>query len=138
MSKYKEFKAEKIKDYPLDSRPSKVNVDHFARPLSEGSISAFIDSLPKLLAADDLRTLAQRIREAREKGKPIIWGFGGHVVKVGLAPVLIDLMERGFVTALATNGSGMIHDFEIALSGSTSEEVESQLGTGAFGMAGET
>lgn len=138
MSKHKEFKARKIKDYPLDSRPSKVNVDHFARPLGEDSIAAFTESLPKLLAANDLRTLVEKMREARKKGRAIIWGFGGHVVKVGLAPVLIDLMERGFVTALATNGSGMIHDFEIALSGSTSEEVESQLSSGAFGMARET
>ena len=80
----------------------------------------------------------EKIRKAREKKRAIIWGFGGHVVKVGLAPVLIDLMEKGFVTSLATNGSGMIHDFEIALSGSTSEEVEEQLPSGAFGMARET
>ena len=92
----------------------------------------------KLLAANDLRTLVEKIRKARETGRAIIWGFGGHVVKVGLAPVLLDLMERGFVTALATNGSGMIHDFEIALSGATSEEVGEQLGSGAFGMARET
>ena len=138
MSKYKEFKAEKIRDYPLDSRPSKVSVNHFAQPLSKDSLSAFTASLPKLLGADDLRTLVEKIRKARETGRAIIWGFGGHVVKVGLAPVLIDLMERGFVTALATNGSGMIHDFEIALSGSTSEEVGEQLGSGAFGMARET
>ncbi len=138
MSKYKEFKAEKIKDYPLESRPSKVSVDHFAQPLSEDSLSAFTASLPKLLGADDLRTLVEKIRKARETGRAIIWGFGGHVVKVGLAPVLLDLMERGFVTALATNGSGMIHDFEIALSGATSEEVGEQLGSGAFGMARET
>jgi len=138
MSKYKEFKAEKIRDYPLESRPSKVSVDHFAQPLSEDSLSAFTASLPKLLGANDLRTLVEKIRKARETGRAIIWGFGGHVVKVGLAPVLLDLMERGFVTALATNGSGMIHDFEIALSGATSEEVEEQLGSGAFGMARET
>ncbi len=138
MSKYKEFKVEKIKDYPLESRPSKVSVDHFAQPLSEDSLSAFTASLPKLLGANDLRTLVEKIRKARETGRAIIWGFGGHVVKVGLAPVLLDLMERGFVTALATNGSGMIHDFEIALSGATSEEVGEQLGSGAFGMARET
>ncbi|MCZ6485395.1 MAG: hypothetical protein O6826_06840 [Acidobacteria bacterium] len=138
MSKYKEFKADKIRDYPLESRPSKVGVKHFAQPLSEDSLSAFTASLPKLLGANDLRTLVEKIRKARETGRAIIWGFGGHVVKVGLAPVLLDLMERGFVTALATNGSGMIHDFEIALSGATSEEVGEQLGSGAFGMARET
>ena len=138
MSKYKEFKAEKLRDYPLESRSSKVSVDHFAQPLSEDSLSSFTASLPKLLGANDLRTLVEKIRKARETGRAIIWGFGGHVVKVGLAPVLLDLMERGFVTALATNGSGMIHDFEIALSGATSEEVGEQLGSGAFGMARET
>ncbi len=115
-----------------------MSVDHFAQPLSEDSLSAFTASLPKLLGANDLRTLVEKIRKARETGRAIIWGFGGHVVKVGLAPVLLDLMERGFVTALATNGSGMIHDFEIALSGATSEEVGEQLGSGAFGMARET
>ncbi|MDA2935558.1 deoxyhypusine synthase family protein, partial [Acidobacteria bacterium AH-259-D05] len=138
MSRYKEFKSDQIKYYPLESRPSKVDVSHFARPLSEDSLSSFKESLPRVLAADHLRTLVDKIREAREKKRSIVWGFGGHVVKVGLTPVLIDLLERGFVTSLATNGSGMIHDFEIALSGRTSENVEEQLQTGAFGMARET
>ncbi|MDA2938032.1 deoxyhypusine synthase family protein [Acidobacteria bacterium AH-259-A15] len=138
MSKYKEFKVERVRDYPLESRPSKVNVTDFARPLEEDSVSALVASLPNLLAAGSLCTLIEKIQKAREKSRAIIWGFGGHVVKVGLTPVLIDLMERGFVTALATNGSGMIHDFEIALSGRTSEDVEQQLQSGAFGMARET
>ncbi len=138
MSKFKEFKLDQIKDYPLKSRPSKVNVKDLARPLGEDSLSAFARSLPRVLAADHLRLLVDRIREARERGRAIIWGFGGHVVKVGLSPILIDLMERGFVTALATNGSGMIHDFEMTLTGHTSEDVEEQLKTGAFGMARET
>jgi len=138
MSKYKELKPDQIKDYPLESRPSKVDVSHFARPLTEDSVSALKESLPELLAADQLRTLVDKTRRAREKKRAIVWGFGGHVIKLGLAPVLIDLMERGFVTSLATNGSGMIHDFEIALSGRTSEDVDEQLRTGAFGMARET
>ncbi len=138
MSKYKEFKPDEVKDYPLQSRSSKVDVDDLAQPLAQDSLSAFAHSLPRILAADHLRLLVDRIREAREKKRAIIWGFGGHVVKVGLSPILIDLMERGFVTALATNGSGMIHDFEMTLIGHTSEDVEEQLSTGAFGMARET
>ena len=138
MSKYKEFKLDEIKDYPLESRPSKVDADDLAQPLAENSLSAFTRSLPRILAADHLRLLVDKIREARERKRAIIWGFGGHVVKVGLSPILIDLMERGFVTSLATNGSGMIHDFEMTLIGRTSEDVEEQLRTGAFGMARET
>ena len=138
MSKYKEFQLGEIKDYPLKSRPSKVDANDLARPLAENSLSAFARSLPRILAADRLRLLFDKIREAKEKKRAIVWGFGGHVVKAGLSPILIDLMERGFVTSLATNGSGMIHDFEMTLMGHTSEDVEEQLKTGAFGMARET
>jgi hypothetical protein len=126
---------------PLASRPSKVTVHNFAKPLSDQdarNIGALLDSLPGILAADSLRAIVSAIVEAKVKKRAIIWGFGGHVIKTGLAPILIDLMRRGFVTALATNGSGVIHDFEIALAGSTSEDVDSSLGSGAFGMAEET
>jgi len=98
----------------------------------------FLDSLPRVLAGNGLRTLVEAMRTARDKQKPLVWGFGGHLVKVGLAPILIDLMEHGYVTALATNGSGMIHDFEVAVWGKTSEDVDSELGSGHFGMAEET
>ncbi len=138
MSKHEQFKVEGIRDYPLGSRDSKVQTGQFAQALKEDSISALTASLPDLLAAKNLRLLVDRIRAARDKGRAIIWGFGGHVIKLGLSPVLIDLMERSFVTALATNGSGIIHDFEIAFCGHTSEEVDEQLGSGAFGMARET
>lgn len=138
MSRFEQFFATEINDFSLYSRPSKVEIGSFGRPVAEDSISAFVESLPNFLAARDLLLLARKIREAKEKGKPVIWGFGGHVVKVGLAPILIDLMGLGYLTALATNGSGMIHDFEIALAGVTSEEVDVQLQTGAFGMARET
>ncbi len=138
MSKFEQFLTSQIKDFSLYSRSSKVDIGSFGKPLAEDSVSAFVDSLPGFLAAQDLLVLVRRIREAREKGKPVIWGFGGHVVKVGLAPILIDLIDGGYITALATNGSGMIHDFEIALAGKTSEEVDVQLQTGAFGMARET
>ena len=130
-----------IATYSLFDRPSKVTVRDFASPLSDEQVAAtaaLLDSLPNILAAESLRSVAAAIVAAKAKGRAIIWGFGGHVIKTGLAPVLIDLMRRGFVTALATNGSGIIHDFEIALAGWTSEDVDSALGSGAFGMAEET
>jgi hypothetical protein len=138
MSRYRQFKPEHLKDYPLGSRKSKVTTEHFALPPESDSVKGFLDSLPAVLGVEQLRRLAGAIRSARDKDRAIIWAFGGHVIKVGLAPVIIDLMNRGFVTALATNGSGMIHDFEIALAGKTSEDVESALPDGNFGMAQET
>jgi hypothetical protein len=129
----------KIRTYPLASRPSKVRVDGFARPHRPGAgLSEFLDSLPHILAAEALRSVLRAISEARSKRRAILWGMGGHVIKVGLAPVLIDLLERGYVTGLAMTESAVIHDFEIAMVGSTSEDVEAQLGRGKFGMAEET
>ncbi len=130
-----------LETYPLASRPSKVTVRDFARPLDDESarrMLTFFESLPRILAADSLRAVAAAIIEARERQRAIIWGIGGHVIKTGLAPLLIDLMRRGLVTAIATNGSGIIHDFEIAIAGWTSEDVDSALGSGEFGMADET
>jgi hypothetical protein len=128
-----------IATYPLASRPSKVTTDDFARAVAkESSLGDFLDGLPNILAARELRELAAVITGARHKGRAIIVGLGGHVIKTGLAPILIDLMGRGYVTAVAMNGSAMIHDFEIALVGATSEDVDATLGTGAFGMAEET
>ena len=94
-----------IRTYELAQRPSKVTVADFARPVAEGdTLAGFLDKLPNILAVHSMRELVERIRRARDLGKPIIWGIGGHVVKVGLAPVIIDLMDRGFVTAVAANG----------------------------------
>ena len=130
---------DKVKTYPLASRPSKVKLDEFARPIAEdSSLRDFLSSLPNILAVQNLRALAGQIRRARELGKPIIWGIGGHVVKTGLAPVIIDLMQRGFVSAIAANGSVLVHDSEIAMVGSTSEDVDATLGEGVFGGAEET
>jgi hypothetical protein len=128
-----------VSTYPLESRKSKVHAGMFAKSL-DGSenILGFIAKLPHILAADSLRTLIRAILYAHSSGKPIIWGLGGHVIKVGLGPVLVDLMQSGFVTGIAMNGSAAIHDFEVALRGTTSEEVEDQLGDGRFGMARET
>lgn len=128
-----------VSTYPLSSRPSKVSLEDFARPIKkDSSLLSFLSGLPKILAVQELRELAQRINRARSEKKPIIWGLGGHVIKTGLAPLIIDLMERGFVTAIAGNGSVLIHDVEIALCGSTSEDVDGTLGEGMFGGAEET
>lgn len=130
---------DEVKTYPLASRPSKVTVRDFTRPVNaNSSLKDFLDALPSILAVQSLRELAARIRRARDLHKPIIWGIGGHVVKTGLSPVIIDLMRRGFVNALAANGSVLVHDAEIALVGSTSEDVDASLGAGAFGAADET
>jgi hypothetical protein len=130
-----------IETYPLASRPSKVTVRDFAKALSDEearNATALLNSLPYILAADTLRAITDAIVEAKSKNRAIIWGVGGHVIKTGLAPVLIDLARRGFVSAIAMNGSGVIHDFEIAVAGWTSEDVDAALGSGAFGMAEET
>jgi hypothetical protein len=128
-----------IKTYPLASRKSKVSAKDFAKS-SVGNLSftKFLDALPNFLAAQDLRALLWRTQQARKRRAVILWGVGGHVIKVGLGPVLIDLMRRGFVSGIAMNGAALVHDFEIALAGSTSEDVEAGLGAGQFGMAAET
>jgi hypothetical protein len=128
-----------VKTYPLASRKSKVTVELFAKPAATKiSFSSFLDSLPNILAAQDLRALLTALHRARQKNKAILWGIGGHVIKVGLAPVLIDLMKRGFVSGIAMNGAALIHDFEIAIAGKTSEDVEEGISAGKFGMATET
>ncbi len=128
-----------ISTYKLSERSSKVSLADFAAPINEtNSLREFLTALPDILAVRTLRGIAANIRRARELRRPIIWGIGGHVVKTGLAPVLIDLMQRGFVTAIAANGSVLVHDTEIAIAGSTSEDVDATLGAGAFGAAEET
>src|SRR5229473_3130912 len=128
-----------VHTYPLASRKSKVSVHEFAKPtVANASLTKFLDSLPNILAAEDLRNLLSAIHSARKQRRAVLWGIGGHVIKVGLGPVLIDLMKRGFVSGIAMNGAALIHDFEIALAGNTSEDVEAGLGAGQFGMAEET
>ncbi len=141
MSKYRvrPYDLSGVKTYPLESRTSKVTVDLFSQPHIKGdSVSGFFQKLPSILAAENLKDLVDAIIGARKGEKNIIWGMGGHVIKTGLSPILIDLMDRGLISALAFNGSCVIHDFEIALNGSTSEDVATQLQSGAFGMAEET
>ena len=128
-----------VRTYPLADRKSQVTVSAFARPHAAGDgLAAFLDRLPRVLAADTLRRVAGDILRARSAGRPLIWGLGAHVLKVGLSPVLIDLMERGLITAVALNGAGIVHDFELAVAGHTSEDVAAGLGSGEFGMARET
>jgi hypothetical protein len=128
-----------VTTYPLASRKSKVALSDFARPHTKGAtLEAFLERLPRQLAGNTLRSLAGEVGRARSLGKPILWGLGAHVLKVGLSPVLVDLMERGFVTGLALNGACIVHDFELAVVGHTSEDVAAGLGRGAFGMARET
>jgi len=129
----------KVRTYPLASRHSKVKLEDFAGPIEGGAtVEEFLESLPNVLAVQSLRKIAERMRRARELKKPIIWGIGGHVIKTGLAPLIIDLMKRGFVSAIAGNGSVLVHDAEIALIGSTSEDVDATLAEGVFGGADET
>jgi hypothetical protein len=136
---YEEFDLSNVKTYALKSRVSKARADDFARPHEPGAgIGAFVESLPDILAAADFKAVVRAIVDAKRGGSGIIWGIGAHVVKTGLGPLLIDLMERGFVSAIATNGAGVIHDFELALVGATSEDVDEALGPGRFGMADET
>jgi hypothetical protein len=135
---YTEFDLSDVHTYPIGSRTAKTHVDQFAKPFRGAGVLGWLETLPSLLAGADIKEVVHRLADARRSRRGIVWGFGAHVVKTGLAPVLIDLMERGYVSALATNGAGIIHDFEIALAGSTSEDVEQQLGQGRFGMADET
>ncbi len=136
---YDEFDLSGVRRYPLASRASKVHRDDFARAHAPGAgLSAWLSSLPKLLAAGELLAVVDAIVVAQARPAPVVWGLGAHVIKAGLAPVIVDLMERGYVSALALNGAGVIHDVEIALSGATSEDVDQGLGPGTFGMAEET
>ena len=136
---YEEFDLSHVRTYPLATRASKARAEDFARPTEPGSsFKTWFDSLPAILGAADVRRVVEALVTARRAGRGIVWGIGAHVIKTGVSPVLIDLMHRGYVSALAMNGAGVIHDFEVALSGATSEDVDEALGPGRFGMAEET
>ncbi len=129
----------KVKTYSIRRRRSKVDTSLFAKPLKpRGSAQAFLRSLPNILKAKELREVAQAVVRARQKGKPVILMMGAHVIKCGLSPLVVDLIRRRLVTAVAMNGAGVIHDFEIAYWGETSEDVASALKDGSFGMVRET
>jgi len=129
----------KVKTYSIKSRLSKVNKGDFAlKPVKANSFNAFLDSLPNILKAKDLRAISSDIVSAAKKKKGVIFMAGAHVIKCGLNPVLIELLKKKVITCICLNGAGIIHDFEIAFQGKTSEDVGANLETGRFGMAKET
>ncbi len=128
-----------IKTYSLRSRKSKVDIKKFAQVFAaEDRFSRFVDSLPDILAGKDFKEFITLMGKSKKQNKAIIWALGAHVIKVGLNPVIIDLMKEGWVTSLAFSGAVIIHDFEVAFAGKTSEDVDSLLRNGRFGMAQET
>jgi hypothetical protein len=136
---YQPIDNSKIRSRSIEARTTKVSVEQFGKVYQkESGLTGWLQSLPQILAGCGFRRAVEALLSARSLKRPIIWGLGGHVIKCGLNPVLIDLMRRGFVTAIALNGAGAIHDFEIALAGSTSEDVDSELESGDFGMSRET
>jgi len=137
--KFKPLSSKGIRTYSIRKRKSKVSAADLARiPEKGGSFKDFFDSLPDILGAKDFKDVVAAIVLARKKRKTIAVGMGAHVIKTGLSPLIIDLMERGVINSVSMNGAGIVHDFELAYSGSTSEDVDSELKSGAFGMAEET
>lgn len=139
MKKYKPLSFKKAKRYPLDKRISKVTLDSISKPYIKGStFKTFIDELPDVLAVKDFRDVVKAIVSARNNGRPVVLGMGAHPIKVGLSPLVIDLLNKGIITAIATNGACIIHDFEFSYAGHTSEDVGKGLENGTFGMGDET
>ncbi len=129
----------KVRTSSARRRRSKVRLDDEATPHRRGaSFAGFLESLPGVLGAADLHTAIDATARAHQRGKTILWGLGAHVVKVGLAPVLVDLLERRLASGVMLNGAGCVHDLELAMMGRTSEDVDASLDDGSFGMAGET
>lgn len=138
-SRYAEADLNQVTRYPMSELERKVKRGAFAHPTrASATFREFADSLPKILAAEKLHEFARYVSVAARNRKQVIVMFGGHVIKTGLAPLLIDWMERGIISALATNGAGAIHDTEIALFGRTSEDVADELADGRFGMSQDT
>ncbi len=130
---------EGLRTYSLKDRPSKVQVEDLARPWAPGgTLKGFLQTLPSVLAADEFRAAVKALAEAAKGGKTVLLGMGAHPIKVGLNPLIADLMKRGVLSALALNGAGIIHDVELALAGKTSEDVGAHLCKGQFGAARET
>jgi hypothetical protein len=129
----------RIRTYPLARRSNKVAGEMLGRPADlDEPLWRFLESLPEVLGVRSLRGLARAIAAARAAGRPVIWAMGAHPIKVGVGPVLIDMMRRGTITALVLNGAGAIHDWEMAAIAETSEDVAAGLGDGMFGMVSET
>ncbi len=135
---YKPINLEGIKSYPIKRRKNLVSITQFAKTIEHKGFSKFLDSLPEILAGNSIRDVINAIAKAANKNRPVVMAIGAHVIKCGLSPIIIDLMKRGIVTAVAMNGSVAIHDYEISLIGETSEDVSHSLKDGSFGMARET
>ncbi len=136
---FKPLNPKPLKTYPLSERKSKVVLEDFAKPWKQGSdFKTFLECLPNILAGTHLVEIISAVATAFSNQKTVALGMGAHVIKVGLSPIIIDLMERGVISALALNGAGIIHDLELALSGKTSEDVDTSLNQGHFGMASDT
>src|SRR3989338_1517274 len=137
--KFKPISSSKLKTYSIKTRKSKVTVNDFAKHFTQDSaFKDFLNSLPNILAAQNLKEIASKIVDAHKNNKTVVVGIGAHVIKVGLSPVIIDLMEMGVINAVAMNGACIVHDFESAYAGMTSEDVDAEIGKGEFGMAEET
>jgi hypothetical protein len=135
----KPFDLTGLKTYDLESRPSKVFHEDLGRPVEAGaSLSDWLSALPRQLAGNALRHVTEQLCRARGEGRPVVAALGGHVIKTGCGPYLIDWVQRGILTGVVMNGAAAIHDFELALAGKTSEDVATQLPDGKFGMARET
>ncbi len=139
MSYYKEINIADVKTYSAKDRKSRVDIDREGVPPSAGmTVRMFLNNLPSIMKADDLKSVAQAVVTAKKNRKPIIVMIGGHVIKTGCSPVLADLADHGYITHIASNGSAAIHDTELARFGHTSEDVTKQLEDGSFGMAADT
>ncbi|NWF52999.1 MAG: hypothetical protein HXY47_07970 [Nitrospirae bacterium] len=139
MKRYKPISLRKVKTYPLVERRSKVSINALATTFNKGdTLRDFIRKLPNILAVNDFKSTINAIVRARHNRRPVILGMGAHPIKVGLSPVIIDLMRKDVITAIATNGACIIHDFELSFLGRTSEDVKEELQKGTFGMAKET
>ena len=139
MPKWTPISLDEVKSYPLKKRPSKVKVDDFGDAWQPGgSMNRWLESLPKILAGNDFTEIVDRFVRAGASGKTIILAMGAHAIKVGLNPIILDLLNRRILSSIAMNGAGIIHDAEVAMVGCTSEDVAGQIGTGKFGMAEET
>jgi hypothetical protein len=137
--KFKPLDFSKVRTYPVTKRFSKVQTSLLGKKIAKGlSLRSFVRGLPNILAAQNLKSIAAKIADCHRKGKTVLLGMGAHPIKVGLSPLIIDFMERGIIDALALNGAGIIHDFELAYMGETSEDVAASLKDGSFGMGEET
>ncbi|MDO8281730.1 MAG: hypothetical protein Q7U10_03760 [Thermodesulfovibrionia bacterium] len=135
---YKPISLKQVKTCKLGDRKSKVKLYRFGSPFEKGSFKDFLKSMPDLLAGTDFRMVVKAVVKAKEDGRPVVLGMGAHPIKVGLSPVIINLMKKGVISAVAMNGACIVHDFEVSMMGHTSEDVDTELCNGTFGMAEET